>query len=295
MLRLQPKNTDALGARAQAYYKKGKLALALADCQKALQLDTRFGQAWKIRGAIYSRQEKFADALKEFRQAEQYHYPFIDEDCFDYGYTNLQLKNYEAAAECFKSAVRVNEVNLAIVTINYRHSDQVYRAWSHLGIVYEKLEKPSDANYYLAQAIKLDPKNHAAYLVRADIAWRAKQYQQAADDYSQVVHLRPQNALAWKNLGMSQHHLGYHEDAIKCSREALRLNPKLNEARFNLGLIFASQGDWEKAKIEYEEALKAATKDELQTAMSDINEALKKQPDVNALNEAVKILQAAVK
>jgi tetratricopeptide (TPR) repeat protein len=294
-LKLEPRNLELLGLRAESYLQKGNLALSLVDCNKAMAIDSRFGKAYKIRGAIASKQNKFTAAVQDFQKAQEYHYQFTSGDCYEVGFAYQALKQYDRAIEAYANTIRLNEIKLVgALRIAYRSESEVYRAFSQLGILYDETGNSSDSDLFLHRAIKLNPKNPEAYNLRGGIAYRKTNYQQAGDDYTHVVQLQPKNAQAWMRLGKSQHIIGYHDDAIKCSLEALKLNPKLNEARFNLGLIQAYQGGGEKSQITYQEALKFSTPNEVQAALQDLQIALTKQPESPALLAAQKILQAPI-
>ncbi len=203
------------------------------------------------------------------------------------------MKQYDRAIEAYANTIRLNEIKIiGALRIAYRSDSEVYRAFAQLGILYDATGNGSDSDLFLHRAIKLNPKNPEAYSIRGDIAYRKNNFQLAGDDYAQVVQLQPKNALAWMRLGKAQHIIGYHDDAIKCSSEALKLNPKLNEARFNVGLIQAYKGDAEKSKISYEEALKFSPPNEVQAALNDLQIALTKQPESPALLAAQKFLSA---
>ena len=294
-LKLAPRNTELLALRADSYLQKGNLPLSLADCNKAIAIDSRYGKAYKIRGAIASRQNKFAAAAQDFQKAQEYHYQFTSGDCYDVGFAYQALNQYDRAIESYANTIRLNEIKvIGALRLAYRSENEVYRAFAQLGILYDETGNSSDSDLFLHRAIKLNPKNPESYNLRGGIAYRKTNYQQAGDDYTHVVQLQPKNAQAWMRLGKSQHIIGYHDDAIKCSLEALKLNPKLNEARFNLGLIQAYQGDAEKSQIAYQEALKFSTPNEVQAALNDLQIALTKQPESPALLAAQKLLQASI-
>ncbi len=292
-LKVEPRNTELLGLRAESYLQKGNLVLSLADCEKAMKLDSRFGKAYKIRGAVFSKQNKYEAAVQDFQKAQEYHYQFDSGDCYDVAFAYQALKQFDRAIEGYANTIRLNEIKvIGALRIAYRSESEVYRAFAQLGILYDQMGNGADSDLFLQRAIKLNPKSSEAYLLRGDIAYRKLNYQQAGDDYTHVVNLQPKNAQAWLRLGKSQHIIGYHDDAIKCSQEALKLNPKLNEARFNLGLIQAYKGDAEKSNIAYHEALKFSRPSEVQAALNDLQIALTKQPDSPALLAAQKLLQA---
>ena len=294
-LKLAPRNLELLAYRAESYLQKGKLALSLADCNKAIAIDSRYGKAYKIRGAVNSKQNKFEAAAQDFQKAQEYHFEFSSGDCYDVGFASQALKQYDRAIEAYANAIRLNEIKFGgALRFAYRSDSEVYRAFAQLGILYDEMGNDSDSDLFLHRAIKLNPKNPEAYNLRGGIAFRKTNYQQAGDDFTHVVQLQPKNAQAWMRLGKSQHIIGYHDDAIKCSLEALRLNPKSNEARFNLGLIQAYQGDAGKSQIAYQEALKFSTPNEERAALQDLQIALMKQPESPALLAAQKLLQASI-
>ena len=68
------------------------------------------------------------------------------------------------------------------------------------------------------------------------------------DDIRKAIAANPKAATVWGNLGWTQFGMGKYEEAIISSHKALELDSKLAYVKFNLGLIYAVQNDWEKAK-----------------------------------------------
>jgi len=63
---------------------------------------------------------------------------------------------------------------------------------------------------------------------------------------------------AWElnNKGLSLAHLGLHQEAITCYREALGINPNYAEVHNNMGVAYSDQGKIDEAVREYREALR---------------------------------------
>ena len=59
------------------------------------------------------------------------------------------------------------------------------------------------------------------------------------------------NAQAWNDLGLAYHHAGEAVEAQQAYQRALKLNPDLSEARFNLGCLWLTQNKPEAAKAEF--------------------------------------------
>jgi serine/threonine protein kinase len=74
-----------------------------------------------------------------------------------------------------------------------------------------------------------------------------------------VTELPEATALeAWElsNKGLSLAHLGLHQEAITCYREALKINSNYVLAHNNLGIAYSAQGKLDEAVKEYREALR---------------------------------------
>src|SRR5436190_11154110 len=57
-----------------------------------------------------------------------------------------------------------------------------------------------------------------------------------------AVALRPDAAVAWNNLGMSQLKISHTDEAIDSLKEAIRLCPESAAARFNLAQTYLQLG-----------------------------------------------------
>lgn len=116
---------------------------------------------------------------------------------------------------------------------------------------------------------------------------------EAIKEYQTVIAGNPKVPSIWGNLGWTQYGAGKYADAIASSRKALELDSNLAYVRFNLGLIYAVQGDWTAARKEYDAAVAVAEARDLSAGIGDVKDALKKQPSSSALKEALRYLQSA--
>lgn len=72
--------------------------------------------------------------------------------------------------------------------------------------------------------------------------------------YAQALALDPENPIALHNLGCFLSNHG-NKLATQCFKHAIKADPDLYEARYNLGLCFAAEDNHEKAIAQFEEAL----------------------------------------
>jgi tetratricopeptide (TPR) repeat protein len=75
-----------------------------------------------------------------------------------------------------------------------------------------------------------------------------KQYQKAIQEEDCVAD-------AWCNLGIIETQEGNYPKAIDCFTQALKNNPRHNEAHYNLANLYAEVGNFALAKIHYEIAI----------------------------------------
>jgi tetratricopeptide (TPR) repeat protein len=92
----------------------------------------------------------------------------------------------------------------------------------------------------LAQrALQLDPSQDNAHNQRGLALFHLKQYAEAEIAFARAGEINPQNALYWSNLAGALREENRLDEAERVLLdEALRLNPSLGMAHFNLGLVY---------------------------------------------------------
>ena len=70
-IRLCPEFANAYFARACAYDDKGDFELAIADCTQVIRLDPDHFRAYRLRGGIFQKTGKWAQAERDFAKAKQ--------------------------------------------------------------------------------------------------------------------------------------------------------------------------------------------------------------------------------
>ena len=136
-------------------------------------------------------------------------------------------------------------------------NEAAVRAWVSVG--YLLSENPIEAISAYDQAIRIDPKDAAAYNNRGIAKDDLEQYQDAIKDYNEAIRLDLKYAAAYYNRGIAKANLKQYQDAIKDYNEAIRLDPKYAAAYYNRG----------NAKDDLEQ---------YQAAIEDFNEAIRLEP-----------------
>jgi tetratricopeptide (TPR) repeat protein len=80
-------------------------------------------------------------------------------------------------------------------------------------------------------------------------------YDQAIDDYNQVIKVEPNYALVYNNRGRAYYLKGEYDKAIADFNQAISLDPKYAEAYNNRGLAYYAKGELDKALADYNQAI----------------------------------------
>jgi tetratricopeptide (TPR) repeat protein len=140
----------------------------------------------------------------------------------------------------------------------------------------------------------LYPRAPALIFMRGYAYDRIGEYKLSIADYTEVILLDPEYALAYNNRGIAYAEMGDYEQAIADYTEAIRLDPKCVLAYNNRGIVYAEMGEYELAIADYTEvirldpehvsayhnrALNYERTGEYEQALADYTEAIRRAPD----------------
>lgn len=128
--------------------------------------------------------------------------------------------------------------------------------------------KASDALPYLKEAHELAPDNFDAAFNLSGAFILAGKFSKAVPILEGLSEREPDNAMIWTNLGaaylgnpvlaVSRH----QQKAIDAFKRALEIDPKATSVAYNIGLIYRDRDEREKAIYWFREALKADPRDQ---------------------------------
>jgi tetratricopeptide (TPR) repeat protein len=88
----------------------------------------------------------------------------------------------------------------------------------------------------ISQAIRLNPNYKVAYIMRAFAAEQLEQYNQALNDFNQVILLDPQNAYAYHTRGRLKHlRLNDHQGALVDFKKAIAIDTRYTDSWYSKG------------------------------------------------------------
>lgn len=141
------------------------------------------------------------------------------------------------------------------------------------------------------KAIELKPDDAVAYYNLGNLLYNLKRNEEAEGAYRKAIELKPDNASAYGNLGWMFYVMGKWDQSIEASRQGLAKDPTQMGIQFNLALALLCRGDEESAKAEYRKGMESADTSSLEAAIADLKEVLEKDPDLPGAREILAQLE----
>ena len=213
---------------------KGDKESALADYNKAIQLNPKCVWAYEQCGQIYETLSNYDQAIAIYTQVLLFS-PGSPRDYFNRGMAYLNKREFEKAIEIYSKYAG---------------------AWFELGRLRERGEQMEEARYAYAQSIAADPKFLNPYERLYLLAFKQSKWKDVAENSDRVLHLDPvdypgayyYNAIAYLQLG----NLGVAE---KSARQSVALDTRGTnpQSMYVLGVILARKRDFSGAASWYVE------------------------------------------
>lgn len=237
-LQANPKTAAEFGKRASAYFNRGQLDRAIADCNSAVKLEPLSREWLKLRGGIHSYMGNRDDAIADFSAMTAL-------DGHDFEAYRLRSEQYylkndlKTALADAETAVKIAPKN----TDNYRLRSGLYFATGD----YQHATADADT------AIQLEPNNLKLLSWRAFIFQQLGQYDRAIADCDRMIAIKPNDSEAYRYRASENQFKGDFANAIADTGEAIKRKPNdagMYWARANLEILL---GRWAAAHTDYEQ------------------------------------------
>jgi len=221
----------ALAVRCWAYYEKGLLDRAVADCNRLLASQPDHGTALLLRASAYIRLGRFPAAVSDLDHAIAD--GGLAKDDLGLAYLRRAIAREamgkgKDAAEDVKQAVTLDPRLMEV----YRDIDKAMLGEGKAGSAVQALD----------QAFALDPKSAQSYLDRGVARMARGQVDGAIADFDKALEIDPYMAAAFQHRGDARFHHGLDLQAIEDFDRAMDLDAHLAPvlkaralAEFNLG------------------------------------------------------------
>ena len=124
------------------------------------------------------------------------------------------------------------------------------------GIAYDIKGQYDQAIQDYGEVIRRDPSDAVAYNNRGNVYSTKRQYDRAIRDFDEAIRLKPGYALAYYNRGLAHGNKRQFDRAIQDYSETIRLNPRFASAYNNRGAAYSRKDQYDRAILDYDEAIR---------------------------------------
>lgn len=233
----------------KTYGRRGAPDSARQAYEEALSRDSTHAAAHARLGQLYEEEGEIETALQHSRRAVE-----LDSTDVNYRYVVgsqlFQLGRYEEAIEHLQAVIEARpwhqgahyNLGQALVRTGRRDRGKTYLAEA------DSLDEQQREIERLESVARDEPGSPERWRTLAEAYREAGRLEDAREAYGIALYLRPQDPRLRDKLAQLAAGQGQYEAAVAHYRNLLRRHPDFNEGWFNLGVVYARNGDEEKAR-----------------------------------------------
>jgi protein O-GlcNAc transferase len=225
---------------AVAHQRAGRIAEAVAICDRLLREAPKSVECLYLRGVLYAQQQNLNGAITAFERAAK-----LRPDVADVQYNlavalNMAGRHGEAAP-----------IYQRFLETNPRHAG----ARLNYATTLLQLSRAAEAVQQYDELIATNPNLADAYANRGIAQQSLKRFAEALSDFDRAIALKPNFPEAFVNRGNVLTALHRNDDALESYSKAIALSPNFADAHNNAGNISYHRGSYEDALAAYDKAL----------------------------------------
>jgi tetratricopeptide (TPR) repeat protein len=215
-----------LANRGVEGFKNNLYDAAEKDLKQAIQTDPTYEVSYYNLGKVYQKQRKWDKAAEQFELAVQ-HKPDNANYNYDLGESYFELKKLDLAEKALKAATAADP--------------KLFKSWWRLGLVEKVLDRPKEADDALRHAIEANPRFSKSYVALGYLYLDYDFNKEAAQVFQGCVTAKDDDGECHNGYGLALKNLKQFEQATSEFKQAINLDPELDDALYNCGMAFA---DW---------------------------------------------------
>ena len=237
---LDPDLAAAYNNLGWAYYNLGDLNKAFLYYSKAIEKDPRLAKAYYNRAIVYCKQGKYRQAILDFSRGIDID-PVHTDSFYNRGLAYYTEGNFDEALADYNKALEIDPNDADV--------------YNNRGLAYYNQDKMPQALADYNKAIEKDPHLSKAYNNRALVYRSQGQYAQAISDFNKAISLDPDNAENYHHRGVTYYKLGNLNQALADFNKAIALGLAHADLFYNRGLVWDRQGYFTQALVDYSKAI----------------------------------------
>lgn len=249
-----------------AYRRAGDLDQAITSYKKALKLNPENYRAATNLGVTYYSLGKYKKALKYYKISIEHSSNQHIQTYYNLALLYNKLKKYKKAIDASQKALDLYNDNT-----DPRYLFNKYAIYYTLGRSNYFLNKKEESLNYFFKSLELNKNYKDTYVFIGGIYNDLDKLDLAKEYLTKALKLDPLDFCALEKLGWSYFLEKDYEEALIYSKKSATINPENADIFYNLGKIYSSLKNKEKAKKKFKKAAKLGNED----AKKLIEEALK--------------------
>ena len=230
----------AYNQRGNAKHEMGDHAAAIADYDKALEIDPQFAEAYSNRGGVKDSMGDHVAAIADFDRALEID-PQLAGAYSNRGIAKNHMGSYAAALADFDRVLEIDPQDM--------------QAYYNRGVAKDKISDHAAALADFDRALEINPQYAVAYNSRGQTKGKMGDHAAALADFDRALEIAPQYAEAYSNRGSAKDKMGDHAAALADFDRALEIDPQYAIAYNNRGNVKDKMGDHAAALADFNRTL----------------------------------------
>jgi tetratricopeptide (TPR) repeat protein len=265
--RIKPGRTDAHCKLGRAFSALGMLDEAVAELRETIRLEPGNLDAHKFLGETFARQGKIDEATAQYVEVDRLKFDpsvalsalkSLDNGATDPSDSQAHKIDRDAdttAPDSSKTRADVDTAATGGATGTVPTGPQSAAGFYNRSIDLAERDEYDRAIADLNEAIRLDSKFAAAYIIRGEIRLKTNELDKAIADLDAAVRLDP-HGRAYNVRGLIRARKKEYDKAIYDYSEAIALDPEDARSYYGRGYVWAAKKDYEKAIIDFNSAIR---------------------------------------
>jgi tetratricopeptide (TPR) repeat protein len=239
-LQKSPHKARAYYGRGDGNFHNGRLAEALSDYSKAIDIAPYYLMAYDGRGIVHTKLNQLPEALSDFDRAIKI-YPGYAKAYNDRGAVYTEQGRFIQANSDYDRAIALNP--------------NLISAYYNRGLMSYKQGHFDDAVPDFSRCIEQNLNLEEAYIYRGQSYDQRGYLEQAMSDYNKAIELDPYKADIFFNRAVIYDKQGHLTQALSDYNKAIGLNSDYAKAYARRGVIFSKQHNLSRAMLDYDKAI----------------------------------------
>lgn len=245
-LSINARNPDAHYQLGLCLLKEGRPQEAMPEFREACEQKPEFAVGHLHWGLALSYMNSHRGALGQFKQAVKFN-PKMAAGYYQAGISCFNLGEFPEAIQHFQAACNIDS--------------RLAEAYNGLGIAFCAMEKFEDGVACFARAVEIDSQYALAHRNWAAALVHLGRLNEAVRHYQDAISLAPQSmtaaerALIYNDWGVNLFQQNELDEAAEKFLYAVDVDPTMDSARLNLGLVYMALKEYERAAETFEKGL----------------------------------------